>query len=156
MANVFEPDWDEERDEAPFRWRRARVGRQCGASELGASVFALPPGSATFPMHAHFANEELLVVLAGVPTLSTEAGERELAPGEIVAFPTGLAGAHRLDNRGGEEARLLIVSTMRAPEVNAMLEDESFWIRDYPPGGDPASGTLDVRLRPPGRDDPIE
>lgn len=156
MANVFEPEWDEEREEAPFRFRRARLGRQCGAEQLGASLFALPPGAATFPLHAHLANEELLVVLAGTPTLTTREGERRLAAGEVVAFPAGLGGAHRLDNRAEEEARLLIVSTMHAPEVNAMLEDGSFWIRDYPPGGDPAGGALDIRLRPPEDDTAIE
>lgn len=152
MANVFEPEWDEERDQGLFRWRRARLGRQSGAERLGASLFALPPGSATFSLHAHFANEELLVVLVGTPTLTTGEGERELVPGEVVAFPAGLDGAHRLDNRSIEEVRLLIVSTMLAPEINAMLEDETFWIRDYAPGADPASGALDLRL--PGRSGP--
>ena len=47
-ANVFEPDWDAERDEAPYRWRRARLGRQAGCEALGASVFELPPGAKTF------------------------------------------------------------------------------------------------------------
>lgn len=63
-VNVFDPDWDAERAEEPYRWRRARVGRQAGCEALGASVFELPPGAATFPLHAHRANEELIVVLA--------------------------------------------------------------------------------------------
>ena len=91
LTNVFEPEWDAERDAPPFRWRRARLGKQAGARDLGASLFEVPPGAATFPLHAHFANEELLVVLSGRPTLTTRAGERELAPGEVVAFPAGEA-----------------------------------------------------------------
>jgi uncharacterized cupin superfamily protein len=144
MANVFEPEWDAERDAEPFRWKRARLGRQSGARELGASLFEVPPGAATFPLHAHFANEELLVVLAGRPTLRTRDGERELAPGEVVAFPAGLDGAHRLDNLSDEPVRLLIVSTMRAPEINAMLEDNKYWLRDYVPGTEPPDGAFDV------------
>jgi uncharacterized cupin superfamily protein len=146
--NLFEPDWDAERDAPPFRWRRARLGRQAGARDLGASLFEVPPGGATFPLHAHFANEELLVVLAGRPTLRTQEGERELAPGEVVAFTAGLQGAHRLDNRGDEPVRLLIVSTMRAPEINAMLETSQYWLRDYVPGTDPPDDGLDVWTSP--------
>jgi uncharacterized cupin superfamily protein len=150
MANLFEPQWDAERDEPPFRWHRARLARQAGARDLGASLFELPPGAATFPLHAHFANEELLIVLAGQPTLTGADGEqRTLEPGEVVACPAGRAGAHRLDNNGDDPARVLIVSTMRAPEINEMLEDGTFWVRDYAPGLTPEDPGLDVPgLRP--------
>jgi uncharacterized cupin superfamily protein len=145
MANVFEPDWDAGRDEPPFRWRRARLGRQAGARDLGASLFELPPGGATFPLHAHYNNEEMLVVLAGSPSLTAADGEvRRLLPGELVACPAGREGAHRLDNHSDEPVRVLIVSTMRAPEINEMFEDGTFWVRDYAPGLTPEDPALDV------------
>lgn len=148
MPNLYEPEWDAERDAEPFRWKRALLGKQAGARDLGASLFEVAPGGATFPLHAHFANEELLLVVSGRPTLTTQGGERQLGPGEVVAFPAGLEGAHRLDNRTGEPVRLLIVSTMRAPEINAMLEDGRFWLRDYVPGTPPPEGAFDVWTRP--------
>jgi uncharacterized cupin superfamily protein len=152
MPNIFEPDWDASRDEPPFRWQRAWIGRQAGSRDIGASLFELPPGGATFPLHAHYANEELIVVLAGRPSLTGPDGElRELAAGDVVACPAGREGAHRLDNRGDEPARVLIVSTMRSPEINEMLEDGTFWVRDYAPGLPPEEGSLDVpALRPSG------
>lgn len=151
MANVFEPDFDAERDEPPFRWRRAKVAQQAGSRELGASLFEVPPGAATFPLHAHYANEELVIVLSGRPTLTGLDGDRrELQPGEVVACPAGRVGAHRLDNQTDEPVRVLIVSTMKAPEINEMLEDNTFWVRDYAPGRSPGDPTLDVGgLRPP-------
>jgi uncharacterized cupin superfamily protein len=152
MPNIFEPDWDASRDEPPFRWQRAWIGRQAGARDLGASLFELPPGAASFPLHAHYSNEELIVVLDGRVTLSRADGElRELAAGDVVACPAGREGAHRLDNRGEEPARVLIVSTMRSPEINEMFEDGTFWVRDYAPGSAPADDSLDVPgLRPSG------
>jgi uncharacterized cupin superfamily protein len=150
MANVFEPDWDAERDAPPFRWRRAKLGQQAGGRELGASLFDVPPGAATFPLHAHYSNEEMVIVLSGRPTLTVaDGGSRQLEAGEVVACPAGRAGAHRLDNRTDEPVRILIVSTMKAPEINEMLEDNSFWVRDYPPGRTPEDPDLDVSgLRP--------
>ena len=146
MANLFDPDWDAERDQDGFRWRRAFLGRQAGARQLGASLFAIPPGGATFPLHAHLHNEELLLVLAGRPTLLTGGAERELAEGEVVAFPAGRDGAHRVENRTDGEVRLVLVSTMLAPEVNLMLEDGTAWVRDYVPGTEPAAGAVDFRV----------
>ena len=148
MANVFEPQWDAERDEPPYRWRRSRIGRQAGARELGASLFEIEPGAATFPLHIHYANEELLVVVAGRPTLETLSGSRQLVPGEVVSFPAGRDGAHRLTNESGEIARVLFVSTMRAPDINEFPETGEYWVRDYVPGTDPPEGALDVHTRP--------
>jgi uncharacterized cupin superfamily protein len=145
--SVTEPSWDAEQDRGPFRWRRARVGLQAGARELGASVFDLPPGASTFPLHAHYANEEALVVLAGQPTLRTIDGERELGEGEVVSLPTGRAGAHRIDNRADAPARVLIVSTMIGPDVVEHLDSHKVYARSYPPGADPPPDAVEVMVK---------
>ena len=49
--------------------------------------------------------------MAGRPTLRTPDGERELREGDVVAFPRGASGAHAVENRTDEPARILIVST---------------------------------------------
>jgi uncharacterized cupin superfamily protein len=148
MGNLYNPEWDVERDEPPYRWRRARLGRQAGCRRLGASLFEVAPGAATFPLHIHYANEELLVVVDGRPTLRTLDGTRVLEPGELVAFPAGREGAHRISNDSDEPARVLVVSTMHAPDINEFPDEGRFWVRDYVPGTDPPDGALDLHLRP--------
>lgn len=139
--NVFEPEWDADAD----RYRRARVAKQAGADKLGASLYEVPPGSFTFPLHFHHANEELLVVLSGTPTLNRE---RKLAPGDVVAFPAGPKGAHRLDNESDEPFRVLIVSTMIGPDINEFPDSGKIWARTWPPGGDPQPGDAELLNRP--------
>jgi uncharacterized cupin superfamily protein len=146
QPNVFHPHWDAKRDESPFCWRRARIGRQAGSHALGLSLYEVPPGAATFQLHAHHANEELIIVLAGQLTLTTHEGERELQTGEVAACVAGHEGAHRLDNRGDEPAWVLIASTMVSPDITELREDGQLWVRDYPPGGDPGPNALDVKL----------
>src|SRR3954451_15429185 len=109
MANVFEPDFDAEQDEPPFTWRRARLGRQAGADALGASLFELPPGASSFPLHVHHANEEMIVVLTGRPTLRSIDSARELAPDVLVPCRAVRRGARRIDNRSNEAVRFLVV-----------------------------------------------
>jgi uncharacterized cupin superfamily protein len=144
VPNVLEPEWDAEQDRPPFTWRRARLGRQAGSERLGASMFELPPGASTFPLHIHHANEELIIVLEGRLTLRTLHSERRLEPGEVLACPAGRRGAHRLDNREQETARVLILSTMLAPELNEYPDTGKFWARSYPPGAQ--AGEDDVEL----------
>jgi uncharacterized cupin superfamily protein len=50
-------------------------------------------------------------VVSGRPTLRAPAGERELAPGDVVVCPEGPEGAHQLTNRTDEPVRVLILSS---------------------------------------------
>ena len=115
--NVFDPEFDERREHPGFSVRRARIGRQAGCARLGASVWEIPPGQAAYPYHAHLGEEELIVVLAGRPSLRTPRGWRGLEPGEVVAFPRGEDGAHQLANRTEEHVRLLALSTNGEPDI---------------------------------------
>jgi uncharacterized cupin superfamily protein len=118
MPNIFDPQFDADQERPGFTYRRARLGWQAGTEQLGMSLYDVPPGQATFPYHAHTANEELLIVLDGTPSLRTPDGWRELENGEVVAFRVGEEGAHQVVNRSEAPARVLLLSTMAAPEVN--------------------------------------
>lgn len=110
-------------------------------------MFEVPPGGSTFPLHVHYANEELLVVLSGRPTLRTIDGERTLEAGEVVACPTGRGGAHRIDNRTDTPVRVLIVSTMISPEVVEHIDSEKVYARSYAPGADPPPDAVEVMVK---------
>jgi uncharacterized cupin superfamily protein len=113
MPNIFKPEWEAELPGL----RGVRVGARAGGEKLGATLYEVDTGGRVSPLHIHHANEEMLFVVSGRPTLRTGDGERELELGEVVAFPSGRRGAHQVLNRSGEPARVLIVSTMRYPEV---------------------------------------
>jgi uncharacterized cupin superfamily protein len=111
MPNIFDPQWDQRRDHPGFVCDRAFVGRQAGASRLGASVWKVPPGEAAFPYHWHNAEEEMLIVLEGTLALRTPDGWRELSKGDLVVFPVGPEGAHQLVNRGDAAATFVAFSS---------------------------------------------
>jgi uncharacterized cupin superfamily protein len=140
-ANLFDPRFDAENDVPGFRWRRARLGRQAGGERLGASLYELSPGEATWPYHAHTANEEVLIAIAGRPHLRTPAGWRELKPGEVVCFSRGEAGAHQVANRSPEPARVLIISEMNGPEVNLYPDSGRVGAMQRAPGSPDEGGT---------------
>jgi uncharacterized cupin superfamily protein len=142
MPNVFEPEFEPDAEVGDgFFHRRARLGRSAGAEHLGASLFELPPGTAPFPYHAHFANEEMLIVLRGRPSVRTPDGWRELDEGEVVAFPRGEQGAHQVANFGESPARVLLVSEMNGPDVVRYPDSDKVAAREGAPGGkDPGFG----------------
>jgi uncharacterized cupin superfamily protein len=113
MSNAFEPEWQGERGGN----RVARLGAAVGSQRLGASIVELASGALSSPYHFHHANEELLIVLSGTPELRMPDGVRELQPGEVVSFPCGPEGAHRVRNTSPEPCRLLLISEMNFPEI---------------------------------------
>ena len=115
--NLFGDEWDAESDRPGRNFKDARVGRRLGAERLGGSVYEVPAGEKAWPYHWHHANEELLIVLSGTPTLREPDGERVLAPGDCVLFPRGPEGAHTFWNDGAEPARVLMLSSLLTPEI---------------------------------------
>jgi uncharacterized cupin superfamily protein len=132
VENVFGDSWDGEVRDV----KMASVTRSGGAELLGATLYELAPGARWAELHVHFANEELIVVLGGAPTLHTLEGSRTLAVGDAVVCPRGRGGAHRLENKTEDPARVLIVSTMRMPEVVEYPERERVFVMTEPPYSD--------------------
>jgi uncharacterized cupin superfamily protein len=116
MANIYDPEFDELRDRDGFRVRRARLGRQAGTRDLGASLWEIPPGEAAYPYHWHLAEEELLVVIEGSLRLRTPEGWSRLERGDVISFPVGEGGGHQVANDGEETAVMLALSTQR-PDI---------------------------------------
>jgi uncharacterized cupin superfamily protein len=103
-----------EPEEIPgFLHRRAYVGQDLGAQQLGCTLYEVPPGERLWPYHWHVGNEEWLVVVSGAPTLRTPEGEHELRAGDVAAFAADESGAHDVSNRSDEPARVAIFSTLR-------------------------------------------
>jgi uncharacterized cupin superfamily protein len=135
VPNVFDPEFDESSEQDGFTWRRAGLARAAGAERLGASLFELEPGQAAFPLHYHLANEELLIVVSGTPSLRGADEERALEQGEIVSFPRGEHGAHQVVNRSEQPARILMISEMIAPDIVVRPESGKLSAFGRPPGG---------------------
>ena len=116
--NVFTArvEFDED-DPAGYRAGMNRFGTEVGATMLGGSVYELPPGQSICPYHYEYGNEEWLIVLDGPVILRHPEGEEELGRGDVVCFPVGPEGAHKVTNRGDDTARVLMVSTRFEPSV---------------------------------------
>src|SRR3954471_10514015 len=118
MENVFEPgDWDDYGESPPGWCTKPRRLVRTPGSALTASVYVIEPGEKHLPYHFHHGAEELLLVLEGVPTLRTPAGERQLRAGDVAHFPRGAEGAHQVWNDGEAPARFVVAAANTTPEI---------------------------------------
>jgi len=117
MINVLEAAAEyDEADPEGYRAGVAAVGRAAGGSANIVKAYELPPGQSSAPYHYEY-EEEWLLVLEGRVVLRTPEGEREVRAGDLVCFPAGPAGAHKLTNRSAAVARTLMFSSAREPAV---------------------------------------
>lgn len=111
----------------------ARFGPAIGAAMLGGSVYELPAGASICPYHYEYGDEEWLLVIAGRPTVRHPGGEEELGPGDVVCFPPGPEGAHKVTNGTESTVRVLMLSTRHSPSV--AVYPDSGKIGVWPGGG---------------------
>jgi uncharacterized cupin superfamily protein len=116
-ANVFTAQFSyDQTDPEGYRSGVARVGHTAGGHALAVKLYEIPAEQSLCPYHYEY-EEEWVLVLDGAPTLRTPEGERELERGELVCFPSGPEGAHKLTNRTPRTARVLMFSSSREPAV---------------------------------------
>ena len=102
--------------DAPCRERTVeKLGDAGGLSQFGVSRVTLAPGAWSSQRHWHSHEDELVYILEGHPTLIDEAGEHELAPGDVTAHPAGEANGHHMINRTDAPVVFLVVGS-RTPE----------------------------------------
>ncbi len=106
----------DEDDPQGYRCDYLRLAPAIGGNTMAGTLYELSPGNSNCPYH-YESDEEWLLVLEGTLTVRHPDGEDELAPGDLVCFPAGPEGAHKLTNRGSEVVRMLIVSTANLPAV---------------------------------------
>lgn len=125
-----------------YEARTAAVATRLGARKLGYRVIELAPGKRAWPLHHHFVNEEMFLVLDGRGIFRLGGREVEVQEGDVVsAAPGGPDTAHQFVNTSDAPLRYLAVSTMVEPDVMGYPESGKFAVFV----GSPAGGSKSAR-----------
>jgi uncharacterized cupin superfamily protein len=116
---------------------RVDVARAAGSTETAMFIYDLEPGQSSCPYHYEY-EEEWLLVIAGTLVVRIPDGERTLERGDLVRFPSGPTGAHKVMNRSESPARMLMLSSARTPAVSVYPDSDKIGVRP----GDEADGLI--------------
>lgn len=113
----------------PFAARVAQrlkrpLGDPFGLTSFGVNLTRLAPGGASALRHAHSRQDEFVYILAGRPTLVTDAGETPLAPGMCAGFKAGTGDAHHLVNRTNADVVYLEVGDCTPGDAASYPDDD--------------------------------
>jgi uncharacterized cupin superfamily protein len=105
------------------REKRA-LGEFFGLKNFGVNLTRLAPGAISALRHAHTKQDEFVYILQGQPTLITDAGRRQLAPGDCAGFAAGTGNAHQLVNESSEEVLYLEVGDRTVGDSGSYPDDD--------------------------------
>jgi uncharacterized cupin superfamily protein len=128
---------------APFdaevrgRWYR-RLAPASGLTCLGASHVVLKPGAWSSQRHWHDSEDELLVMLSGEAVLVEDGGRTLLKPGDVCAWPKGVANGHHLINESGADCCFVVVGGGERTgggysDIDMMFGADSYFRKDGTP-----------------------
>jgi uncharacterized cupin superfamily protein len=106
---------------------RVDVARSVGSAETLMFIYDLAPGQGSSPYHYEY-EEEWLLVVDGTVVVRAPDGEHTLERGDLVRFPPGPAGAHKVMNRSDSPARTLLFSSSRAPAVSVYPDSDTIGV----------------------------
>jgi uncharacterized cupin superfamily protein len=106
---------------------RIDVSQVVGSEATAMYVYDIEPGRSSCPYHYEY-EEEWLLVLDGTIVLRAPDGEQTLERGDIVCFPAGPDGAHKLMNRSGSPARMMMFSSARVPAVSVYPDSDKIGV----------------------------
>jgi len=100
------------------------LGDLFGLTNFGVNLTRLTPGGASALRHSHSAQDELIYILEGSPTLVTNAGETLLKPGMCAGFKAGTGDGHQLTNRTESDVSYLEIGDRSAGDVVNYPDDD--------------------------------
>jgi uncharacterized cupin superfamily protein len=112
---------------------KRKLGDMFGLANFGVNLTTLDPGGESALLHRHAKQDEFIYILEGNPTLRTDEGDVELAPGMCAGFPA--AGiAHQLVNRTDEAVTYLEIGD-RTPGDSGTYPEDDLMAVAKPEGG---------------------
>tara|TARA_R110002072_G_scaffold65957_5_gene163067 strand:+ start:152 stop:628 length:477 start_codon:yes stop_codon:yes gene_type:complete len=102
---------------------KRQLGDLFGLGNFGVNLTRLAPGGESALLHRHTRQDEFVYILEGSPTLVTEDGETELAPGMCAGFPAG-GSAHQLVNRTAADVLYLEVGDRTPGDAASYPRDD--------------------------------
>ncbi|MGZ4272130.1 MAG: cupin domain-containing protein [Solirubrobacteraceae bacterium] len=128
MPNVYTQEFEyDDADPAGYRAGVTMIGKSAGGRDNVIKEFQIPPGESICPYHYEY-EEEGLLLLEGAVTVRTPQEERPLQRGDLMCFPAGPAGAHKVTNHGDGAALALMWSSAREPAVSIYPDSDKMGV----------------------------
>lgn len=100
------------------------LGDLFGLANFGVNLTRLAPGALSALRHAHSRQDEFVYIVQGHPTLHTDEGRTQLAPGMCAGFRAGSGNGHQLINETADDVVYLEIGDRLAGDGASYPDDD--------------------------------
>lgn len=81
-----------------YEYYKREITPRSTSGQCYVCIYDVPPQKCAYPYHYHTSNTEVFHILSGIGLLQTAEGEVTVKTGDVVVFPPGEYGVHKLKN----------------------------------------------------------
>ncbi len=101
-----------------YEYKKYEVTKRSEFNQAYICFYEIMPGKAAFPKHYHSYNTECFYIIEGEGKIETEGEEFSIKKGDIIVFPCGKAGTHKIINTSSNQNLLYIdFDTTNSPDI---------------------------------------
>ena len=100
-----------------FEYSKTEIASREEFSQVYICYYEVNPGKHAYPKHYHENNTECFYIIEGSGVVETLDDEFEVSAGDVVVFPPGKDGCHKLINTSDEVLKYIDFDTSILPDV---------------------------------------
>ncbi|MDF2566640.1 MAG: Cupin 2 conserved barrel domain protein [Oscillospiraceae bacterium] len=86
-----------------FEYYKHLIVSKKAENQCTVAIMEIPPRKTVFPYHYHASITEVFYIISGKGRLETPDGEKQVTAGDVIVFPPGKNGAHKIWNTSDTE-----------------------------------------------------
>lgn len=115
-----------------YEFNKYEVTQRKDFSQAYVCFYEIMPGHAAYPKHYHSYNTECFYIISGIGIVETMDSQINVKSGDIIVFPCGKKGMHKLTNTSKIDKLVYIdFDTTNSPDIVHYVDSEKIGIIEH-------------------------
>ncbi len=115
-----------------YEYNKYEITQRKDFSQAYICFYEIMPGKASFPKHYHSYNTEAFYIIKGNGIIKTINSEINIKSGDVIVFPCGKAGTHKIINTSKTDNLLYIdFDTTNSPDIVHYIDSDKIGIIEH-------------------------
>ena len=118
LTNLSKLEGKRKNENEKYEYIKYEVTKRKDFSQCYICFYEIPPLKSAYPKHYHTYNSECFYIISGIGQVETKDNVLNVTSGDIIVFPCGKEGTHKLTNISKEEKLVYLdFDTTNSPDI---------------------------------------